>query len=143
MLPGNVSCPFRSIRHTMNNKIEIEFIDHDKHRYDTVGDYFYDAEGVLKIKISKMGDQRYERLVLIHELIEIFLIEHAGITIDDIDEFDIQFEKDRKEGDVSEPGFADLAPYRLQHTFATGVELQLAALLDVNWNDYDKTVNEL
>jgi hypothetical protein len=127
-------------------KIDIQTIDQKHHRYPTVGDYWYGADGTLHVRVSKMGVRRYEQLVIIHELIEVFLTEAEGIPEPKIMEFDVAFEKEREEGkhaEDAEPGFDPRAPYAKEHLAATGVEMLLAALLKVKWSDYEKTIYAL
>ena len=60
-------------------KINIETIPHGDQRYPTVGDYWDDENGVMQVRVSDMKDWRYEALVIIHELVEMFLTKHRGI----------------------------------------------------------------
>lgn len=127
-------------------KILIETVNHVQQRYPSVGDYFMDIDGTLRIKVSKMNDDRYEFLVAIHELIEEFLTRNRGITEEEITAFDLYYEKRREMGLVpedSEPGFDSSAPYRKEHTTATGIEMILASELGVDWKEYDRVVNSL
>jgi hypothetical protein len=127
-------------------KINIETIDHNLQAYPTVGNYWYDSEGVLQIRVSEMGEKKYHMLVVLHELIEEFLTNQLGITEEEITNFDLYYEKRREQGLVeenSEPGFDAAAPYRNQHAIATGVELILAGILGVDWKKYDQLVNSL
>jgi hypothetical protein len=122
--------------------ISIQTIDHKNHRYPTVGDW-YQRDGVLYIKVSKMADWRYEFLVALHELIEVMLCRHDGVTEKSVDRFDIRFEKNRKKGNEDEPGDDPRAPYVRQHCIATGVERIVAALLGVSWKKYGDAINAL
>ena len=61
-------------------KINIETIPHSDQRYPTVGDYWDDENGVIQVRVSDMKDWRYEALVVMHELIEMFLTKHRGIA---------------------------------------------------------------
>ena len=122
-------------------KIIISTIPHKKQRYPTAGDYFK-KKGELHITVSKMIP-KHEFLVAIHEMIEWFLIEHRGITIDEIDRFDIEYENNRLKGDLSEPGDDPHAPYFKEHQFATHIEKQIARELGVNWEKYDREANSL
>jgi hypothetical protein len=128
-------------------KIIIETIPHDQQRYPTVGDWYWSVHGnELHIKVSELGDWRYEVCVAIHEAVEAVLCEHAGIKQAAVDEFDQKFEKERDDGRhalADEPGDDKDAPYRKQHGIATGVERVLAAELGVDWNDYDHTIQNL
>ena len=113
-----------------------------KMRYETVGDWYDDGEH-LTVKVADMGNDDYHLLVLIHELVEAYLCRKAGVKEEDVSAFDIEFEKNRKEGNTDEPGDEPEAPYFLQHQSATRVERQLAAELGVNWNEYDEFVCNL
>jgi|SRR6185312_10043728 len=122
-------------------KIIIETIDKKDARYATIGDYFYDDEGVLRIKVTAM-DKRSSMLVIFHELIEQFITEDRSIKEEDIMAFDLEFEKNRKEGDFSEPGDSPNAPYKNEHRFAENIERQIAHEIGYVWSDYEKVINE-
>lgn len=123
--------------------INILVIPHAEQRYNTVGDYWVDEEGVTQVRISDFGNPFYENLVLTHELIELTLCQKAGITIDMIDTYDFAFEQNRTPGDASEPGDDPAAPYYEQHQFATKVEKEMAEKLGVDWDTYGARVEEL
>lgn len=120
--------------------IQIKTIPDEEQRYDTVGDY-WKKDGVDEIKVSSMSNRQYEFLVAIHEMIEQYLCENAGITDEEITRFDVDFENNRKEGDQSEPGESPLAPYHKQHMFAESIEKQMALECGIDWNDYGKYTN--
>jgi hypothetical protein len=125
-------------------KIIIETIPHDQQRYPTVGDWQWKDDGeTLTIKVSNMGNWRYEALVAVHELVEVLLCKQAGVSEEKVDQFDINFEARRTEGDDSEPGDDAQAPYRDQHCIATGIERILAVQLDVPWKAYEYALYEL
>jgi hypothetical protein len=90
-----------------------------------------------------MSNNKFELLVVLHELIEVLQTENDGIPEIDIAAFDIQFEKDRPEGNVDEPGDDVKAPYKKQHCIATAVERLMCGVLDVDWKEYEKEVNSL
>jgi hypothetical protein len=128
----------------MNTTIEI--IKHDSQRYPTVGDYWIDEKGVKQIRIYSMGNEDYEFLVTIHELIEEHLTRRRGLSEKEISDFDLIFEKERESGTHAhndEPGFDPRSPYLKEHTIATGIEMMLAGHMGIDWNSYDKTVMEL
>lgn len=127
-------------------EIHIKTMPHSAQAYETVGNYWYDQDGVLQIRVSDMKNKRFEVLVAIHELVEQFITECNGIAEQDITDFDLAFESARKLGlrmPTEEPGFAESAPYRLAHSFATGIELAICGMTGINWTDYDNTVNSL
>jgi len=125
------------------NSIVIKTIPHSEQRYPTCGDWFYGEDKSLQTRVSQMHDSRYEFLVALHELVEVKLCEWCGITQAAVDAFDMEYEQNRKEYDESEPGDSPRAPYRFQHCLATGVERTVAAVMGVDWSDYEATINAL
>jgi hypothetical protein len=121
----------------------IKVIPHSEQKYPTCGDWRYDADGTLQIRISKLGNWRYEMLVAVHELVEVLICKHRGISVKAVDRFDIAYEKNRKPSDESEPGDEPSAPYVNEHCAATGVERILAMLLGVKWKRYEEAINRL
>lgn len=125
--------------------IYIKAIPHANHRYETCGDY-WEGDDIINFRVSDMKNPDYEFLVILHELIEYWLIQKKGIRIKDIDDFDIKFEEERALGLHSvdeEPGDSCNAPYREEHQFATIIEKEVARAMDIDWDDYDKTIMNL
>lgn len=140
-------------------------VDHKNQRYPTTGDWHTEPEGDsvnLFVKVSKMGNWKYEFLVALHELIESAVCFDTSVSEDDVTAFDEAYEKARdnmanssEEGlaivmayrdhykcgcgitDISEPGDDEHAPYYLQHQFATRMELLMAGELHVDWDEYE------
>lgn len=126
--------------------ITIKTIPHNKHRYATCGDWWFDKKGDLQIRVSDMGNWKYEYLVALHELIEVALCKERGIKQEDVDDFDMQFEKEREEGqhdEEAEPGDDRRAPYKKEHFFATNIEFMMIGELGVDNNDYADTIYKL
>lgn len=123
--------------------IEIQTIPHLSQRYPTVGDWKISRDGSISICVSEMGIEDYNLLVGLHELVEVWLCHKRGIAQSLVDDFDIWFEKNRPEGDVSEPGDHPQSPYFREHRFATKIERQVAEELGVNWEQYSTTVESL
>ena len=172
-------------------KFYIETIDHNEQAYPTVGNWYngklwgedggevsvwsrhqapFDTEkDTLIIRVSNVGDWRMEALVGIHELVEAILCIDKDITQKSVDEFDIAFEKARKEADLegvyaadgsrddahnfyfvgeilemdAEPGDHPVAPYHIQHGYATAVERMLCAAMNIPWATYESRLKEL
>lgn len=122
--------------------IEIKSIPHKKQRYETCGDYFEGPKGKMNLRISHTNDD-YDFLIALHELIEWKLTQKNGISIGDIDAFDKSFEKKRKKGNFDEPGNDPEAPYHNEHMFATYIEKLLADELGIDWDEYEKVINNL
>lgn len=132
-------------------KITIHTIPHEKQVYETVGDWRI-GDNKVDIYVSEMNPE-YEFLVGIHETIEFYLCKMAGVSEDEVNAFDMDYEESRRDGcdamcgcrptKTSEPGFDKHAPYKKQHAFATQIEKLLAKFLKVKWKEYEKTINEL
>lgn len=127
----------------MSFNINIQIIDHSEQRYPTVGDWWRGQDGSLQIRVSKMSDWRYEVLVGVHELCEYVMCLYNGVTQESVDDFDMEFEARREPGNRDEPGDDVLAPYRLEHCIATGIERCLAGVLGVAWKDYELEIESL
>lgn len=123
-------------------KIVIDTIPHKEQRYETVGDWWWEKD-TLQIRVSEIGDWRKEMSIAYHEMREALLCKHLGITQEEVDAFDIDYENKRKEGDVSEPGNDPKAPYFLPHQYATRDERLLIADFGIDWKEYDDNVNSL
>lgn len=128
-------------------KINIEVIAHAKQRYETPGDWFWDSEGVLQIRVSKLPNPKFERLIIIHELVEI-LIETARQNIDPqrlleiTEESDKAFESGRTD-DSAESGYRPDNPVYHGHMAASAIEHIAGMLLGVDYNKYSEAVAAL
>lgn len=121
----------------MNRRIVIEFVPQAFQRYDTCGDFFRDNDGTVHFRISQMDSPIHEQAVLIHELTEFFRCEKDGVTIDQVDAWDMGEGKD-----LDEPGNDPRAPYHHQHVFATAIERQFIEGMGVSWEEYDAAVGD-
>ena len=125
----------------------ITVIPHAQQRYPTVGDWWADRSNHWHIRVSAMGDWRYEFLVALHEQVEMALCVARGIQEEAVTEFDQTFEAQRRIAldpeAMGEPGDAPGAPYRREHRFAENIERLVAAELGVEWQAYDTTVGRL
>ena len=124
-------------------KIMIETIPHGEQRYPTCGDWQWLTDDELIIRVSEMGDWRYNAAVAVHELVEVLLCKQDGVTEAAVDAFDMAYEARRPEGDLSEPGDDPACPCARQHCFATGIERMLIAAFGVSWPSYEAAVKAL
>ena len=124
-------------------RITLETIPHSRQRYESAGDWREDVSGNAHILVSAMGNDDYEFLVAIHELVEMWLCKKRGITDESVTAFDIAFEEKRQPGDLSEPGDDPAAPYQNEHGVATAVERLMCAALGLSWQEYERTVQGL
>lgn len=111
--------------------IRIEFVPSKDQRYDTIGDWYFDAAGDLVIMVSNddpfFPTEEEQILVALHELVEVLLCRKRGITQEMVDEFDMRgpgAEYCKEEG--IEPGDHPEAPYRREHRFAMIIEHMMA-----------------
>jgi hypothetical protein len=117
-------------------EIVIRFIPQADHRYDTVGDWFYEGRRLV-ILVSRMGNEVYQQAVALHELVEALLCNVADVSQQSVDEFDMGPGKD-----LDEPGFDQSAPYHRQHCWADVVERTFIAAAGVSWAKYDTAVGD-
>ena len=129
--------PLKDVMSQPIRTIEIKFIPQAEQRYDTCGDFFRDDDGVVHFRISQMGDPAYEMAVLIHELAEFIRCEQDGVTIEQVDAWDMGEGKD-----LDEPGNDPRAPYHAQHVFATAVERAFIEGMGITWDEYDAAVGD-
>lgn len=124
--------------------IRIREISHSQQAYETCGNWTINPSGeTWDITVSNLGDWRYAFLVAVHELIELALCRHRGISETAVTQFDLAFEAARSDGNTDEPGHDPAAPYHHEHVFAEAIERQVAAQLGVEWNSYEQKVLEL
>jgi hypothetical protein len=121
----------------------IETIPHGAQRYDTVGDYWTDSDGITQFRVSHLGDWRMEFLIAIHEQVEKAITRWQGLSENAIDEFDFRFDREKKPCPMNEPGDCFRAPYHDAHIIATAIEALLAQQIGVNWEEYSKKVEAL
>ena len=124
-------------------KINIESIPHKTHRYPTCGDWWFEEDGTLQIRVSEEMPDTSKALVVLHELAEVIMCQANGVTQGQVDEFDMAYEKARQPGDESEPGDQKSAPYFTQHGIATGIERIAATQMGVSWEDHERYLEEL
>lgn len=150
-------------------RLDIQIIDHNAQRYETCGDWWVDAEGVVQVRVSHLSDRKYEYLILIHELTEMFLelakrrtkltrpnrivqppphevreLQELRLLTEETDRFDQRYEASRSADDnESEPGCEPDCPVYQGHMAASAIENIAAMVLEVNYNKYAEEVGAL
>lgn len=127
-------------------KITISTVENECQNYNTVGDYSYDKDfNEIEIKVSSTGNWKMDMAVMIHELFEIGVCNHLSISLDDINEFDLMFEEERRNGkwNDEEPGDDPRSPYKLSHFAATNAERLFCREVDLDWKEYEDRCIEL
>lgn len=119
-------------------QIKTEIIPEQSQRYPTLGDYFEDSEGILHFKISNTGNNLYNKVILVHEILEQLLTQYEGIKEEDIFAFDLWVEEEIEAGRYDgEPGEHPLSPYKKQHIFAENIERQIMNFLGIDFKQYE------
>ena len=120
----------------MRHAIDVTFKPYSEMRYPTAGDYF-EKDDILHFEIADTGNELYNELILIHEMVERVMVKARGITDQQIDEFDMAHL------DSDDPGDEVDAPYRDEHCIATAVERMICGYLGISWREYDEAVVRL
>ena len=121
-------------------KITIEVIEHKDQRLGVIGDWYFEPNGDLVVRVSDLGDWKYNFLVGRHEMDEAILCKHAGITTEMVDE-DQANAKDSDDPD----SFSGYPGARLQnqHNDALSAEWVMSRLLGVDWKSYGAAAYEV
>lgn len=117
-------------------KVVLEVKEPGEMRYKTVGDW-YEDESTVFITSASMNHDYFDFPLLVHELIEWFLCNQAGITEEQVDEWDFAHL------DEEDPGSMEGCPYREQHLAAMAVESMMLYLAKANPFEYDKAIEKV
>lgn len=104
--------------------ITIDFIPEGQMRYDTLGDWLFDGFGNLHIKVVNTNNIKVDLPIAVHELIEAVLCKINGVTQEQVDEWDLNYDQidvfNMEKPD--EPGEHPGAPYFKEHRIACHIE---------------------
>ncbi len=114
--------------------IEIKIKPKGTIRAQQFDDYYF-KDGVLVFEVADLGNDFYNKLVLIHAIIEQALTEYKGIKEEEITKFDMEHL------DSEEPGLEMDCVYRNEHLLAEGIERILCAYLNIPWTQYEEVFN--
>lgn len=120
-------------------KVEMKSIKQSEQRYETLGDWWDDENGVTQIRVTGLKIPESEFLVCLHELVEQYLCKKRGISEESVSDHDKMFEKERSDGkwdEYAEPGDDPRAPYRKEHFVAEIIERIMASELGINWKEH-------
>lgn len=123
--------------------ISIKTIANDQHRPGISGaDWFWNGEGDLEVRVSKMSDWRFEMALALHEVAEALLCKYNGVLQSSVDDFDMEWELNNPNSKI-EAGDQPDAPYRREHGFATAIERIFASEVGLDWKAYDQELESL
>ena len=114
--------------------ITIKFINQNAIRNGQWDDYFYNPEGNLVFIIGETGNPFYNKVMLIHALVEQLLTEESGTPEAAITKFD------EDHMDSEEPGLEEDSPYRDEHLLAEAIERMIFAFLKRPWKSYEEAL---
>lgn len=125
--------------------IVVDFIPHNQQRYNTVGDWQFEAPNsvrgkVLHVRVSQTGNDKANAAIAIHEIIEALLCLFQGVSFADVDSYDFH-----NEGTAGTDCLSDnpKSPYFSQHNDALAIEYLFSRLLDLDWREYDELIQAL
>lgn len=126
-------------------KITIDIIEPGQHRPGITGaDWQYDiASHTVNVRITRMSDWKREACLIIHELVEALCCMAERVTWESVDNFDAWFDKTYPNKLNTEAGDHADAPYRSQHSLATGIERIMCERFGISWRDYDDEIARL
>jgi len=116
-------------------KITIKTIPHSEQRYDTIGDWWFDKEDNLEIRVSSTISYYADALVAIHELCEALLCKARFISEDSVTRHDLNFTGEGQPGDSPD------APYCNEHCIAEGIERIMCSALGLKWEHYERVLD--
>ena len=116
-------------------KITLEVIPHEQQRLHAIGDWYFELNGDLVVRVSDLGDWRYNFLVARHEMDEAILCMKDGITTQMVDDDQKKaLPTDDPDSFSGYPG----ACLQNQHNDALSAEWVMSRLLNVDWIEYGK-----
>lgn len=117
---------------------DIRTIPHADQRYPTAGDWWWEGD-TLHIRVSQLGDPRFEFLVAVHEFVEAMLCKFQGVPEHAVDRWDLTYKGDYADDPGNDPG----APYHNQHREGIVHERLLAYTLALPWPAYEASFDAL
>lgn len=120
-------------------EIEVKTIPHASQFYVTPGDWHFDRLGRLRIYVSELGNDDYNFLIAVHEMVEAYLCKKRGVNQDDVTNFD----KMMLEKGVDNPGDDVRAPYHKEHRVAIIIESILMHEMNLSDVEYLELQNRL
>jgi hypothetical protein len=128
--------PQKDLELILNKIINVRFIPKKEMRYDTTGDY-WETDKTIEFRIALMDNPLHSAAILLHELTEYFDVKCRGISIEEIDRFDISHPE------LDDPGWSREAPYNASHQLGDLVERAFILGIGESWTNYDEKIMQL
>ena len=107
--------------------------------FSTAGNWGVGEDGSILVTLTETSDWRYQAIVLMHEMTEIFWCKNNAVTGEACDAFDAIWEKELNSGihrPEEEAGFDKRCPYRGGHVWGARIEHLFCWILGVKWRVY-------
>jgi len=118
-------------------RIVVDFIPQHKHKYKTVGNYGETKEEIWFEITDFPNKPAYSIAILLHEIWEFYRNRQEGISIEDVDAFDLSHPE------LDDPGLSSNAPYHKTHMEADVIERAFIIFSKEDWVEYEKAINDL
>lgn len=118
--------------------IHIRVLPKEEMRPEVDGaDWFWDANGNLQVQVGPMSDWRYEIALAFHEAFEACLCKNNGVKQQDVDKFDMEYDKAHPDRPDLNAGDETDAPYVAEHNYATIVDRLFIGACGLKRKPYD------
>jgi hypothetical protein len=125
------------------NKISIKIILNEDMRPGIGGADWYLENDVLQVRVVRLSTQKRTMELAVHETTEALVALEQGITVKQVDDYDMAFEKKHPENHGLNAGDQSDCPYKRAHCAATAIERILAFAWDENWQEYDDELSKI
>lgn len=116
--------------------ILVQFIPQSSQKYPTAGNYFEDKTFVHFEITEYPGKPMYSVAILLHEIWEFYRNQQEGISVEEVDEFDLSHPE------LDDPGLSKDAPYHKTHMEADAVERMFICAAGEDWVDYEEAIDK-
>lgn len=118
-------------------RIVIDFVPQHLQRYETVGDYGENEHNVWFRITAFPNNPGYSIAVLLHEILEFYRNKQEGISIEDVDNFDLSHPE------LDDPGLSLDAPYHKTHMEGDAIERLAILFFGEDWVKYEQAITEV
>ena len=111
----------------------------------TGADWWISEDGTLQVRVERLATYGRTMSLMVHEIVEAVLAKMHGVTVEQVDKFDLKFEAENPENKGIEAGDAPGCPYGREHMAATACERIVAMECGVgscdSWSEYDQELS--
>jgi hypothetical protein len=114
-------------------RIVIEIIPLEDMYMGYYGDYFYDKDGTLQMRIADYPNEIQNIGTILHELLEVWKLKVKGVSVRAVEKFDDEHSLH------DDPGCLAEAPYHIEHMESIKHERLLCKSMGFDWHTYYDT----